>query len=273
MIRLFTFCFSILYCSVLQAQSLYSTIQRDRPEYKTVRPEKIIATNIFYGSSGKKIERSIMLFEAGMLAQVERYDKDDKLIFKLTCTNDTIHRRRLSSYSEHLTSIGINKETTVFEYDSKGFLIKEIYQDAYRTMYQYADIVNNENGDPVKFTLYDKSGSPFGTECAEYLYDQNKYVKTAYHPDGRKLLTDTATLNFENGSKFPKEGVTYNEHGDALTSTTKQFNGTEVNYDYEYNYDSFGNCTEMRIFEVTIKSNGKRKRKADRIFKKEYTYQ
>ena len=49
-------------------------------------------------------------------------------------------------------------------------------------------------------------------------------------------------------------------------------NGTETIFEEEYTYDSFGNCTENKIFKVTAKGNGKRKRENDRIFRKEYFY-
>jgi hypothetical protein len=40
----------------------------------------------------------------------------------------------------------------------------------------------------------------------------------------------------------------------------------------EYIYDVYGNCTENKIYKVTVKKNGKETRKIDKIFKKKYTY-
>jgi hypothetical protein len=41
-------------------------------------------------------------------------------------------------------------------------------------------------------------------------------------------------------------------------------NGTATEFEEEYLYDSFGNCTENRIYKVTVKGNGRIKREIDR---------
>jgi hypothetical protein len=45
-------------------------------------------------------------------------------------------------------------------------------------------------------------------------------------------------------------------------------NGSETIFEEEYIYDSFGNCTENRIYKVTVKGNGKRKERMTEYLRK-----
>ena len=90
--------------------------------------------------------------------------------------------------------------------------------------------------------------------------------------DGRVLTIDTVKISFTQASKFPSDNEVYNVSGDLTSWTRRNRNGTETIFEEEYTYDSFGNCTENKIFKVTVKENGKRKRENDRIFKKVYSY-
>ena len=90
--------------------------------------------------------------------------------------------------------------------------------------------------------------------------------------DSSVLSSDTTKISFVTASKFPATTEVYNSNGDLTNWTRRNFNGSETIFEQEYTYDSFGNCTENKIFEVTVKGNGKRKRDNDRIFRKEYSY-
>jgi hypothetical protein len=97
-------------------------------------------------------------------------------------------------------------------------------------------------------------------------------VTTVVSNDGRVLSTDTIKISFTSASKFPGNNETYNSNGDLTNWIRRNLNGTETIFEEEYTYDNFGNYTENRIYKVTVKGDGKRKRKNDRIFKKEYFY-
>lgn len=121
-------------------------------------------------------------------------------------------------------------------------------------------------------SLFDGNGNSFGKETATYLYDKNKVVTSVVSNDGRVLSCDTVKISFTQAGKFPSENEAYNANGDLKNWTSRNLNGTETAFEEEYTYDSFGNCTENKIFKVTVKGDGKRKRENDRIFRKEYTY-
>jgi hypothetical protein len=261
-------------CGLVNSQSIYSALQLNAElEYKTKRPKKIVETNIFFNTSGKQIDKNIKTFnDAGMLLTEERYDESGTLKVKLTYTNDTVHRIKLTSVFEIWASFGYSKEATSYTYDSNFFLTGITTKDPNGNILRQTNLVCNEKGHPVVLFLFDGKGNAFGKETGKYLYDRNRVVTSVVSNDGRTLTSDTIKISFKDASKFPSVNEVYNANGDLTKWTSKNLNGSGTIYEKEYIYDSFGNCTENQFFKVVVKGNGKRKREKDRVFKKEYSY-
>jgi len=272
--KLTVFIFLTLVSGLSNAQNIYSALQlnQDR-EYKTARPKKIIETNTFYNSSGKQVDKNIKTFdEAGMLLTEERYDNNSTLKARLTYTNDTVHRIKLTRTFERWTQFGYSKETAFYTYDTNFFLVGTTDKDENGNVIRQTNLICNDKGHPTELSLFDGNGNSFGKETATYLYDKNKVVTSVVNNDGKVLSSDTIKISFIAANKFPADNEVYNANGDLTNWTRRNLNGSETIFEEEYTYDSFGNCTESKIFRVTIKGNGKRKRDSDRIFRKEYSY-
>jgi hypothetical protein len=260
--------------SSANSQNIYSALHlNENREYKTAIPKKIIETNIFYNASGKQIDKNIQTFdEAGMLVTEEQFDESGKLKARLTYTNDTINKVKLTRTFERWTQFGYSKETAFYTYDRNRYLIGITDKDANGNVIRQSNLIVNEKGHPLELALFDGSGNSFGKELAVYLYDRNKVITSVVSNDGRTLSTDTIKISFLKAFMFPADNERYNSVGDLTHWMRKNSNGTVTVFEEEYSYDSFGNCTENRIYKVTIKGNGKKKRKIDRVFKKQYTY-
>ena len=256
------------------SQNIYSALQlnQDR-EYRTIKPKKIVETNIFYNTSGKQVDKNVKTFdEVGMLLMEERYDDNGPLKARLTYTNDTINRIKLSRTFERWNQFGSSKETAFYSYDLNHFLIGTTDKDANQNILRQTDIVCNDKGHPIELSLFDGNGNLFGKEIAAYLYDENKVITSVVSNEGKILSSDTIKISFKSASLFPNDIEVYNTNGDILNWTSKNFKGTETVYENEYVYDRFRNCTEERTYKVIVKGKGKRKKDIHRIFKKEYTY-
>lgn len=242
-------------------------------EYKTRKPKKIIETNTFYNTSGTQIDKNIKTFdEAGMLLIEERYNESGTLKARLTYTNDTTNRLKLTRTFENWNQFGFSKETAFYNYDTNNFLTSIIDKDANGNILRQSLHLCNDKGYPIQLSLFDGNGNSFGKEIAIYFYDNNKVVTSVVSNDGRTLSTDTIKYNFNKNNLSPKNKENHNVNGDLVNWTSRNFKGEETIYEEEYSYDSFGNCIENRIYKVTIKRNGNKKRKRDRIFKKDFTY-
>jgi len=272
--KLTAYIFLTLVSGLANAQNIYSALQlnQDR-EYKTVRPKKIIETNTFYNSSGKQVDKNIKTFDdAGMLLTEERYDDNGILKARLSYSNDTVHKIKLSRIFERWTQFGYSKETALYAYDTNFFLVGTTDKDVNGNVIRQTNLVCNDKGLPIELSLFDGIGNSFGKETATYLYDKNKVVTSVVANDGRVLSSDTVKISFIAASKFSADNEVYNANGDLTNWTRRNLNGSETIFEEEYTYDSFDNCTENKIFKITVKGNGKRKREIDRIFRKEYFY-
>jgi hypothetical protein len=207
-----------------------------------------------------------------MLLVEERYDENETLKSRLTYTNDTINRIIITRTFERWNQFGNSIETAFYSYDSNHFLVAITDKNSKGNIIQQSAIICNDKGYPIKLSLFDGNGNPYGKEIATYFYDRNRVATSLISNDGRTLSSDTIKISFINASLFPNDKETYNANGDLVNWISKSFKGVITIYEEEYVYDNFGNCTENRIYNVTIKGNGKRKREIDRIFKKEYTY-
>ncbi len=275
MFKLTTLFLLTLLSELANSQNIYSALHlnQDR-EYKTVRPKTILETNTFFNSSGKQVDKNIKTFDdAGMLLTEERYDESGNLKARLTYTNDTINRLKLTRTFERWTQLGYSKETAFYSYDSNKFLIGTTDKDVAGNIITQTNLVCNGKGHPIELSLFDGSGKSSGKEIGTYLYDKNRVVTTIISNDGRFLSSDTIKISVKDASFFPNGKEVYNSNGDLITWTRRNLDRSETIFEGEYTYDSFGNCTENKIYKVTVKENGKRKRQKDRIFKREYIYQ
>lgn len=263
-----------LLSGLVKSQNIYSALQLNAErEYKTKRPKKIIETNTFFNTSGKQVDKNIKTFDnSGMLLTEERYDDNGTLKARLTYTNDTVHRIKLTRIFERWTQFGYSKETAFYTYDTNFFLIATTDKDANGNIIRQTNLICNDKGHPIELSLFDGNGNSFGKETATYLYDKNKVVTSVVSNDGNVLSSDTVKISFIDARNFPTTNEVYNTNGDLTNWTRQNFNGSETIFEEEYAYDSFGNCTENKIFKVTVKGNGKRKRESDKIFRKEYSY-
>jgi hypothetical protein len=267
------FCLTLL-SGFVYSQNIYSALHlnEDR-EYKTRKPKTIVGTNIFYNSSGKQVDKNVKTFdEAGMLLTEERFDESGDRKARLTYTNDTANKLKLTRTFERWTQLGYSKEMAFYTYDSNHNLTGVTDKDANGNVIRQTNLVVDEIGHPIELLLLDGNGNSFGKETAAYLHDKNRVVTSVVSNDGRTLSTDTTKISFLKASQFPANNERYNSNGDLTNWTRRNLNGTVTELEEEYSYDSFGNCTENKIYKVTVKGNGKRKREIDRVFKKQYTY-
>jgi hypothetical protein len=270
-----TFLFSFTFLSTIaSSQNIYSALQlNENRDYKAARPKKIIETNTFYNSSGKQVDKNIKTFdEAGMLLTEERFDESGNLKARLTYTNDTTNKLKLTRTFERWTQLGYSKEIAFYTYDRNNHLVGTTDKDANYNIIQQTTLVVNDKGYPIELVVLDGNGNAFGKETASYLFEKNKVATSVVTYDGKVLSTDSIKISFLKAYMFPSDGETYNSNGDLINSTRRNLNGIVIEFEQEYWYDNFGNCTENRIYKVTIKGNGKRKREIDRVFKKQYTY-
>jgi len=266
-------CFTFL-GAVAHSQNIYSALQlNENRDYRTFRPKKIVETNTFYNSSGKQVDKNVKTFdEAGMLLTEEQYDESGKLEARLTYTNDTTKRLKLRRVFERWTQFGYSKATAFYTYNSNNYLVGTTDKDANENIIQQTNLTVNDKGHPSELVLLDGDGNTFGKETASYLYDKNTVVTSVVSTDGRILSTDTIKISFLKAYMFPAASEAYNSNGDITNSTRRNLNGTVTEFEQEYSYDSYGNCTENTIYKVVVKGNGKRKKELDRVFKKQYTY-
>ncbi len=252
--------FLLLFSMTVDAQNIYSALHHnENREYKFGKPSEIRETNTFY-SPHTQVEKNIKVFDgSGMLSVETRYDETGGLKAKLTYLNDTVRHLSLQRIMERWTNIGYTKETSIYSYDSQNFLVRIVDVDAKDNIITISEIVNNNKGNPTDLHLYDGSGRPYGVENAEYFYEKNMAVTSILSKDGRKLSTDTLKINF-------------NMDRDSLSYSSKNPDGSKTLFEVEYIYDGIGNRIDEKIYKVTVKRNGKKKRDLDRHFQKQIVY-
>jgi hypothetical protein len=256
------------------SQNIFSSLWlNDREEYKSRRPKRIVETNTFYIESGKRVDKNVKEFDAaGMVQTEERFNDEGKLTARLTYTNDTVRRIKLTRIFERWNQFGYSKETATYEYDAKYNLIGTTDTDGNGNVIQRTVQVCNEKGHPSELSVFNANGTLFGKEVASYLYDRNLVITSVVSSDGKTLSSDTTKISYSHASEFPSDYEVYNERGDLTKWRRLESSGSYTYFEEEYEYDSYGNSTENKIFKVTVKRSGSRQRKIDRIFRKEYYY-
>src|SRR5687768_6404778 len=139
------------------AQNIYSALHlNEESDYKTTRPKKIEETNIFYGTSGKTINKNVKIFDqAGMIVSEERFDQDGNSTARLVYVNDTVHRIVLSRTFQRKSASGISNEVAFYNYDSSYHLTGVTDKTLQGTIIGTTKIVKNEKGLPVELITYD----------------------------------------------------------------------------------------------------------------------
>jgi len=256
--------------SLSNAQNIFSALHsKEIREYKYGRPQQIVETNTFYSSNNTQVDKNIKTFDnAGMPFTEERYDETGKINAKLTYINDTINHLCLRRIFERWTNERYSKETAIYAYDNQNFLIRITDVDANGNATMVSELVNNDKGNPIELHLFDGRGRSFGIEKATYFYDRNIAVTTVFSNDGRNLSSDSLEIDF---NRTDSSG-NYNEHGDAISYSSRNLDGSRTLFESEYIYDNMGNCIDEKIYKVTVRNNGKKKRSIDRHFEKQINY-
>jgi hypothetical protein len=207
-----------------------------------------------------------------MLQAEERFDDDNKLIYRSTITNDTTNRVILSTYTEQQTALGLQKHHVIYMYNNRSFLVQIIYKNSEDIVFEHYEIVNNEYGNPVELSGFASDGNSFGRETGTYLYDKNKLITSVIRTDGTVLSTDTMTINFKKSILMPDEGMAFNPQGDLISWIRKDIKGNKTYFEATLTYDNRGNCISEITYQIITKPNGKRKQQIHSDIRKEYVY-
>ncbi len=197
-------------------------------------------TNItFYSSNGIKKEKDITRFNNKNQVSVEfRYDDNDNLKQRLTWLYDNSETRCVSMTFEnwhHL--LGHTIETTLYEYDTNGFLIKIIAKHQSGIITRQTNLINNEKGDPVELIGY-VNNEIFGRETAEYNYEKNELNIKYFNQKDELINTQSTVIE---SSKVQPGDIT-NEYGDIIQSKK---------YKEDIKYDKFGNWVKKSFFKIS----------------------
>lgn len=195
------------------------------------------------------------------------YNAEQKIILKAVYEKDQLRSKDTITYQGEA---GV-KKATIFEtwavdgtyerrtenyiYDTRGFLvrIREFSKDGYLRF--ETRIKNVGRGQPYVIDKFDSNDNmTSGTEEAEYLPDQNRYIVKQMNMLGKESTRDTFVLDPQQQAAFPAKGETYNEKGDLIKSITPK--AVTV---YEYRYDEQGNWIEKKGFLLEMEK-GKEKR-------------
>jgi len=249
----------ILICFESHSQNIYSALQHDRPidlrENSNV--SQINSTNKFYNSTGIEIHKEVSIInEKRRLVSELRYDETGKLIAKLSFKYDSTQTKSISSKFERWNKFtGYTSETSTYDYDEKGFLIKVSDRNKNNVLIRETFLTNNENGHPIELKLKEIDFNFSGKEIAEYDYINNSADTKVVDENGKVISTNKSKIDFSI-NKYPNSE--YNELRDLVKSD---------NYEHEYKYDKHSNWTKQTIYKIV---NGKRKK--NRVFKRKIKY-
>lgn len=207
------------------------------------------------------------------------YNAEQKIILKAVFEKNQLRSKDTITYQ----SEGGVKKATIFEtwgvdgtydrrtenyiYDTRGFLvrIREFSKDGYLRF--ETRIKNVGRGQPYVIDKFDDDDNMTGgTEEAEYLPDQNRYVVKKMNVLGKESSRDTFVLDPQQRAALPAKGETYNEKGDLIKSITP----TLVTV-YEYRYDEQGNWIEKKGFLVEMEK-GKEKKVLQEKWERKISY-
>ncbi|MDJ1482570.1 hypothetical protein QNI16_18850 [Cytophagaceae bacterium YF14B1] len=239
---------------------MYSAVHIHRKEdIKHGKAKKIEVSDTYYGKDGPDKGEYTQYLNQNNLVIREESIKNNKLFFRSKLQIDSITGLVASRTVEIWHPVkGYSLEKTIYHYDKLGFFRGTTFYNASGKRESEVVINVNEKGFPIELANYDDKGNLLGGyETADYLYDQNRYIRTLLTHDGREVAKDTTVIDFEEEYKFHNPGREYNQQGNIIRSHV-----TDNKYTlYEYKYDSKQNWTEQKQYELIIQKNGKEKRK------------
>ena len=211
---------------------------------KDVRNENNKKISSYEYSTDNKINK-IINFDTttGNVQAYALFDYGEKLIVK-----NTYYSNDLLKYSEYytlndsswasskITGTGINSDTTYFEYDSHGYLIKSINKissDTYGTL--------NYTYDEGKRTLITSGSTPHSIDSIKYEYYDFKI------PQNIKALLYNKYEIF--GDPIDEEIFLGKNTDLALKSRIIRYTDDDfhiVDYEYSYEFDSNNNLTKIK---------------------------
>jgi len=236
--------------------------QKAKTQYSDLRRENIKGAVQFMRTTFYNCDSTGKIGEIqDCCSTLMEYNEDGNLI-KQTSTNKegkiteeettSIHKNGLRT---SVTTIRDGKKTRymVLDVNSAGqYYAGKVFDSADQLQMYYEDMLMNEHGQPVSFTLYAKDSSIIMKEEAKY--DGNKllsYFQT--NKDGKQIA------RFEN--KFNAKGEMIEAITVEITDKGEQRSVRKHTYD---KYDSQGNCTQTTNWDGEGKATG--------IMKIEFTY-
>lgn len=267
----------IFLCSTLttKCQSVFSIIHlNEETQIHKGIPQSITESKAFYNSNGIENKREFTEFDqSGLPITKTFFDENQNVTSIVSYKYDTVKRRILESkILEINTRFHTRKNQTVYYYESSICPIKVQYLSLDGEILTEVLLKNNSFGLPVELQLFEPQGNLIGIEIASHLPAENKTIVSVLNRKGEIISTDTMKTSFKNAYKFNDPNIKYNDKGDVIFSQSKWFDGSIHFKEYDYVYDSSGNWTEEKIFELTYKSSGKKKRELKSYFKRDILY-
>lgn len=270
------FLFSLLSLTqTSDGQSIFSVLHLNEERDVTQgTPKSITDSKIFYNSNGNERKKEYTEYDqSGLPISKVFLDENGNITSRVDYKYDTTKRIILES---KLTEINVrfptNRVRTVYQYETSKNPIRIQYLNSQGNVLSEVLLKNDSSGLPIELQLFEPAGNLIGIEIASYIPADNKAIVSIANNKGNILSTDTMKISFKNAHKFNDPHIKYNEKGEVTYSESQWPNGSIHYKEYEYTYDQIGNWTDQKAFEVTYKSNGKKKRDIKYHFKREIIY-
>ncbi|MFD2563716.1 hypothetical protein [Aquimarina rubra] len=229
------------------SQNIYSTLLHDKGAdiLANTKVTQITTTITSFTEYGVETKKDVTeLNEHHKIASKLRYNDKDSLESKLIRSFDKSGTKSTAAKRETWNKLlGYSSETSKYQYDENGHLIKVIESNNYDIIMREVYIKNNEKGHPISIELRTPESKPIGIlETAEYDYSNNTVITKLLDPLGNVLTQAKLIID---GSSIKKEN-SYSQNIDLIEPHL---------YEYEYTYDEQKNWVEKTIYKV---ENGKR---------------
>ncbi|GGB79842.1 hypothetical protein GCM10007424_19970 [Flavobacterium suaedae] len=202
-----------------------------------------------------QIDRKVLKYEAGKLAEKLTFNRQDKLVDKVTyvyddngnltgenlyLNNDKVVVKNAYKYNEN------NQKVSYTRYDKNSEIL-------FNTQYEYKGdnlILEETRGKEgeVEYSrkmTYDDNGNMLSKISYDSYDDSETIEKFVYDGKGNKVTWDVQ----KNGEPFLKINYTYNENGDVTGVRTYNNIGKAIEErKYTYNYDKEGNWIKKSIY-------------------------
>ena len=235
----------------IYSQSIYSVLQidSDLELRENIFVSEITTEIIFYNHDNIERRKKItsLNYKNKLISEL-RYDSEDKLKERLTILYDsTGEKSSLSKFERWHDIIGYSAETSFYEYDENGFLVKDIDKNQNNKVISETSIVNNERGHPIELKIKMDGNVDYGIEIAEYDYSNNSVIMKVIDANGNLIATTKSKIDFS----IKDENEVVNEFGDIIKSK---------DFEFEYKYDKKRNWTTQIRYKII---GGKRIKNAE----------